>query len=326
MMKQLAGLFCLFLAVQSIAGPVKGSGQEQPADTARFVSPFHEQNELCFKCHGQDRYEYANENLGTVVKDIMCTDRIIGRESFYESNHRSFACTDCHSSDYEVFPHPGELRMELKYNCLDCHGGDEAFAAYSFEEIDAEYRESVHYRLEEYGFTCWSCHDPHSYMIKTRNSSNLRETILYDNNICLKCHSDLSRIRLMAEEGEADIVNKHDWLPNQASHFRSVRCIECHTRISDSILVAHQIVKKEEAVKLCNECHSQNSLLMASLYKFKSREQRRDGFLNGIILNESYVIGANRNKYLNILSIVIFIAVFAVIGVHIFFRVIKKKN
>ena len=51
-------------------------------------------------------------------------------------------------------------------------------------------------------------------------------------------------------------------------------------------------------------------LLMASLYKFESKAQRRDGFFNGIILNESYVIGANRNEYLNLLSLVIFVGVY----------------
>ena len=49
---------------------------------------------------------------------------------------------------------------------------------------------------------------------------------------------------------------------------------------------------------------------MASLYKFESKEQRQDGFFNGIILNESYVIGANRNEYLNILSLIIFAGVY----------------
>jgi hypothetical protein len=66
---------------------------------------------------------------------------------------------------------------------------------------------------------------------------------------------------------------------------------------------------------------------MASLYKFESKEQRRDGFFNGIILNASYVIGANRNEYLNLLSLIIFIGVMIVIAIHIIFRIREKgKN
>ena len=65
---------------------------------------------------------------------------------------------------------------------------------------------------------------------------------------------------------------------------------------------------------------------MASLYKFESKELRRGGFLNGIILNSSYVIGANRNEYLNLISLIIFVIVIGVIAIHIIVRIRKKNN
>ncbi len=302
---------------------VSGFAAVPQQDSTAFVSQFSEQNDKCFRCHGQQKYEYTNENMGREVTALMCDNRIVHKEDFYQSNHKSFACTDCHSADYETFPHAGELRMEEKFNCLDCHGGDETYARYHFEEIDAEYQQSVHFNLQDEGFTCWKCHDPHTYKISVRNSINLRQTIAYDNDICLDCHSNFDRFQLLTEKKEINIIQKHDWLPNQALHFSSVRCIECHTQVSDSILVAHLIKPKAEAVDRCNECHSQNSLLMASLYKFKSKEQRQDGFFNGIILNESYVIGANRNEYLNKISLVIFSLVLAVIMIHIILRLRK---
>jgi hypothetical protein len=155
---------------------------------------------------------------------------------------------------------------------------------------------------------------------------NLKETIAYDNAICLDCHSDFNRYQLLTDKKEINIIKKHEWLPNQTSHFANVRCIECHTEINNKIPVSHLIKPKTEAVKLCNECHSQNSILMASLYKYESKAQRRDGFFNGIILNESYVIGANRNEYLNLLSLVILFSVLGIIGIHIFFRIRKNNN
>ena len=294
-------------------------------DTTTYVSPFHEENERCFKCHGQAKYEYSNENLGRQVRALMCSERIVDRDEFYGSNHKSFSCTDCHAEQYTTFPHPGELRMEQKFNCIDCHGGDENYASYHFEEIEAEYQQSAHFKLEEEGFSCWKCHNPHSYRISVRNSNNLKETIAYDNAICLSCHSDYNRYQLLTDREEINLIKKHDWLPNQTVHIANVRCIECHTKINNDIPVAHQIKPKSEAVKLCNECHSRNSILMASLYKFESKEQRRDGFFNGIILNESYVIGANRNEYLNLLSLAIFVGVLGVIAIHIIFR-IRKEN
>ena len=297
----------------------------KPQDSTTFVSQFEQDNNRCFKCHGQTKYEYTNETLGKQVKALMFSERIVHKDDFYKSNHKSFSCTDCHSEEYVKFPHSGELRMEQKLNCIDCHGGDEKFAQYHFEEIETEYKKSTHFKMEDDGFSCWKCHNPHTYKINVRNSTNLKETIAYDNAICLNCHSDFNRFQLLTDKAEINIIQKHDWLPTQTSHFTNVRCIECHTQINNNIPVSHLIKTKAEAVKLCNECHSRNSILMASLYKFESKEQRRDGFFNGIILNSSYVIGANRNGYLNLLSLVIFLGVIGVIVVHILFR-IRKNN
>jgi Zn finger protein HypA/HybF involved in hydrogenase expression len=295
-------------------------------DTVAPVFPFAADNERCFKCHGQSKYEYTNETLGKQVRALMYSEIIISRNEFYKSNHRSFSCTDCHAEGYLKFPHAGELRMEQKYNCIDCHGGDEKFAKYHFEEIEAEYKESIHFKLEEDGFSCWKCHNPHTYRINVRNNDNVRETILYDNAICLNCHSNFTHFQLLSDQKEINIIQKHDWLPNQVAHFANVRCIECHTKVNNNIPVSHLILPKEKAIKLCNECHSKNSILMASLYKFESKEKRSNGFFNGIILNESYVIGANRNKYLNLLSVIILIGVLGVIGIHILFRIRKSHK
>src|SRR5512133_2893166 len=93
-------------------------------DTAAYVSKFAADNDRCFKCHGQGKYEYTNETQSRQAFCLMCSNRIIKKEDFYVSNHKSFSCTDCHSAEYATFPHPGQLRMEQMYNCLDCHGGD----------------------------------------------------------------------------------------------------------------------------------------------------------------------------------------------------------
>ena len=319
-LKALLFINILFLNTSVFAGSF---GKVPVQDSASYVSPFLEENEKCLKCHGQSIYEYTNETTGQALKAQMFSERIVRREEFYLSNHKSFKCSDCHSTEYEVFPHKAELRMEPIYNCLDCHGGDPAYSDYSFEAIDTGYQKSVHFKLEEIGFSCWKCHDPHEYKISIRNYNNLKETILYDNNICLSCHSDYQRFQLLSERDEISIVDKHDWLPNQVSHFRNVRCIECHTTINNDVLISHEIQPKDKAVRRCNECHSQNSLLMASLYKFESKAQRKDGFFNGVIMNESYVIGANRNEYLNNLSLIIFFVVVGIIGIHLIFRLLN---
>jgi len=286
--------------------------------------PFAEQNENCLKCHGNDHY-YLNDTINNVSKKrIMCSNYIIEREAYYKANHKSFACLDCHSEAFTNFPHQIEDRIQENNACLDCHGGDENYAKYHFEEIQSEYDKSTHHAIA--GFSCWKCHNPHSYKITARNTSNLIETIRYDNNICLDCHAHFSNYMLLTEHEEIDIVKKHEWLPNQIAHFSSVRCIECHTRINDTILVSHELLPKKEAVRRCTECHSSDSRLMATLYKFQSKEQRKSGFVNGVIVNESFVIAANRNIYLNYLSILIFGMVILIIVIHIYFRIKKARN
>jgi hypothetical protein len=126
--------------------------------------------------------------------------------------------------------------MEQKMNCIDCHGGDEKFAQYHFEAIDTGYMQSTHFKLEPDGFSCWKCHNPHTYRINIRNTENIKETIQYDNSICLNCHANFDRFQLLTERKEINILKTHEWLPNQAVHFQNVRCIECHARVNNTIL------------------------------------------------------------------------------------------
>ena len=124
-----------------------------------------------------------------------------------------------------------------------------------------------------------------------------------------------------------NVLEHHEWLPNQNLHFNNVRCIECHTEVDKDILIAHKVQPKEKAVRNCVECHSENSLLLSTLYKYEAKENRQEnGFYNGVILNESYVIGASRNQYLNVISIVLFFITIGGILIHSLLRYFFVKN
>lgn len=296
------------------------------AQDEEVVFEYAEQNQQCFKCHGQATYTYYNEYTERTVKDRMNPYFIIDSALYYQCNHKTFACLDCHSYEYETFPHPGELRFEQMLSCLDCHEGDEDYAQFQFERINEEYLKSVHASKHDAEFTCWKCHNPHTYRINARTNENIFETIRYDNDICLSCHSDIDNYQLISAMAKPNILETHDWLPNQANHFMKVRCIECHTAVENDILVAHNIQPKEKAVRKCVECHSKNSLLMASLYKHQAKESRgRLGFFNSAVLNDYYIIGANRNYYLNVISLIIFGGVLGGIAIHATLRFKKNK-
>lgn len=314
-----------FIILLLIVVPQITISQESEQEETR-VYEFAEQNQECLKCHGQEKYFYYNDWIERDVKENMNPYYIIDSALFYQSNHWSFKCIDCHSSEYETFPHPGELRMEPKYTCLDCHEGDDNFAEYHFERIDEEFHMSVHSTKHDEEFTCWMCHDPHTYKINARTNLSIKDIIKYDNEICLSCHSNTNKYQLLTEQENPNVIESHDWLPNQKSHFQHVRCIECHAEYNEDILVAHNVQPKEKAVKLCVECHSENSILTASLYRYKVKETRSNiGFHNAIfMMEETYVIGANRNTYLNRASLVIFFLTLAGIGIHSILRFLKR--
>ncbi|PLX02357.1 MAG: hypothetical protein C0595_11130 [Marinilabiliales bacterium] len=283
------------------------------------------ENSKCFACHGAHTYSFQNDMIERIVTKRMNPYFIIDSVLYYEQNHKSFECIDCHSYDYTEFPHNNDLRMEQMPSCLDCHEGDDATERFNFEEIYEEFHESVHSTKHSEEFTCWMCHNPHSYKINARTNENVLETIVYDNNICLSCHADVDKYQLISDKEKPNVIDSHDWLPNQITHFARVRCIECHAQITDDVLVAHQIQPKSEAVKKCAECHSKNAELLASLYQFRAKENRsKYGFFNAAMLSDGYVIGANRNVYLNILSGVIFGLVVLVIFIHAILRGVSK--
>lgn len=327
MKKIISIIVSLFLA-SSVSLTAQSDSIENAADLEKYreVNDFVDENESCFECHAESKYVLVDEFFGTEFVESMCPDKMVTRDDYYSMVHKSFACLDCHAYDYEEFPHPLSARLEEPYQCIDCHGYDENYAHFQFEDIEMEYMESVHAQQVE-NFSCWKCHDPHSYQLTVRDDgATIKEAIAYNNDICLACHSDFSRFELLTDREEIDILDTHDWLPNQAAHFGSVRCIECHTSISDSTLVAHHVQPSELAVKKCSECHSKNSILMASLYKHEAKENRKKyGFINGVILNEAYVIGANRNTTLSFIGILLFILTLAGITVHIVARIIFKK-
>ncbi len=301
----------------------------QPDDTLKLkpsyyeVNDYVEDNEACLKCHGEIKYLLADVENDRSATKRMAPSKIVDRDKYYTSVHKSFSCTDSHSYDFMTFPHSMDSRFEEKFMCMDCHGYDETYAQYHFEAIETEFSESIHNIVD---FTCWSCHDPHSYKAFMRNADDLEEAILYDNNMCLRCHADYDRFSQKTEREEIVVVESHDWLPNQAAHFAKVRCIECHTEINYTILIAHKIMPKTDAVKNCTECHSKDSRLMHTLYKFESQEARKGGFANAIMLNNSYVIGANQNIWLNRLSWLMFGMTLLVIAFHSILRIRKHKK
>jgi len=283
------------------------------------------QNHKCLKCHSNQSYSFYNGLLAKEEKKLMNPYYIIDTIALRHGVHNKFDCTDCHSADYATYPHNANLKLEPMNNCLDCHGGDESYATYKFEKINEEFQKSVHYKVYGDNFTCAKCHSQHTYSTTARTSSDVLEIVDYSNKMCLSCHNDMKRYKLVSGRENPQLVVVHDWLPNQELHFSHVRCIECHTEVVDSLMVSHNIQGKDKAVKRCVECHTSNSLLKASLYKYENLQKRSENSsLKTVLSNESYIIGTHQSPVLKLLSILIFLAVLAGIITHTIFRILKK--
>lgn len=282
-------------------------------------------NHQCLRCHSSQTYTFHNDLMDTEQKKLMNPYYIIDTTALRQGVHNAFDCTDCHSYEYTTYPHNAELKLEPLSTCLDCHGGDESFADYQFEKIQEEFEKSVHYKVYGDNFTCSKCHSQHTYKPIARNSTSVMEIVDYSNKTCLSCHNDMKRFELLADKKNPQIVDIHNWLPNQEVHFQHVRCIECHTEVVDGLMVSHNIMDKSQAVRKCVECHSANSKLKASLYKYQNLQERaEDGSLLGVLSHENYVIGSHQVPFLKTLSIIIFLCVMAGIVIHGTFRFLKK--
>ncbi len=280
----------------------------------------------CLKCHSNQSYTFHNDVTGLEVKRLMNPYYILDTVAMTAGVHKQFDCTDCHSYEYGTYPHQSNLKLEPMSTCLDCHGGDESFATYQFEKIDEEFKKSVHFQVSGESFNCSKCHSQHTYTATARNSSNVLEIVDYSNKMCLSCHNDMKKYKMISGHDNPKLVQVHEWLPNQELHFQHVRCIECHTEVVDSLMVSHNILSKDKALKKCVECHSSDSRLKASLYKYQNLQKRSgSGDVNTVMANESYIIGSHQSPLLKLISIVIFLLTLTGIIIHSVFRILKKK-
>lgn len=252
---------------------------------------------------------------------------IVDSTAYLMGEHGTFACDDCHSPDYATYPHNAELKLEPKYTCQDCHAGDDAYAHLHFDEIETEVQNSVHAKAFGETFRCEMCHDPHTNrLIASSNKYSIREIVVNNNATCLFCHGETGNFQMYTDKAKPIIDEAHEWLPNQSLHFRSVRCIECHSSADDTLMVAHNILPKNNAVKNCAQCHSKDNMLTAKLYKYMNKASRgEDGVYAATLSNESYIIGAHRNKLLNIGGIALIGLTLLGITIHIILRISNGK-
>ena len=286
-----------------------------------------QENEQCLKCHSKLFINLTDSVTGNLIKHQFPKSCVINSALFYSSNHKNLTCVFCHSEDFTIFPHPKELKNKVMPACMNCHSGDdEKYARFHFENINKDFIKSAHAMVLKEKFSCNNCHSQHYFKVTVSKSGDIKSIVTYDNSICMRCHNDQKIYNQFVNTTMTDIEKAHSWLPNQALHFESVRCIDCHNEPTDSTVVPHFVMPKKLAQKNCVACHSNNPELLQNLYKFNIKEVRKNGYSGSALLNSYLIIGFNRNFYFNAISIIAFVLILLFILVHFFLRIMTNRK
>ncbi|MBF0624361.1 MAG: cytochrome c3 family protein [Magnetococcales bacterium] len=269
----------LLLALVMVgAGPAWAAGTTPNSD------------DQCFRCHGMASLAYLDPATGRMVA------LHVNRQEMAKSSHAKMKCLDCHGEGFRLYPHDRPTRMETRH-CVDCHeGSNNRFQRDKFLRIEREFERSAHFQAMPDRFDCFSCHDPHSFQGDGK-LAGVSDLVKRDNAICQKCHAGQGRTGDLTQRRFASLDTIHQWLPKTALHWRAVRCIDCHT---PHLGGSHVILPGQHAERNCVVCHSKDSILLTKLYKFQVQEERQKaGFINGLVLNDAYVIGMTPHRWLD---------------------------
>lgn len=230
---------------------------------------------------------------------------------FAASIHGPLGCAGCHDG-YDAYPHKAK-KTSGKADCTQCHTDNQEpyFMARTTHEVKA----SVHARLVDEDFSCSNCHIPHDF-VPVRKMASVPDTIRIANDACLACHAK--------NGGKTELAVKHTWIPMWELHTRSARCVDCHTPGREDTV--HLILSAKSAQRDCVACHSRDSLLLTKLYNHTARQERQSSFVNAVILNNAYMIGATKNDWLDRASVLLFQAVLAALALHALGRLVMAKR
>ena len=261
--------WCLAVATAILVGaPLALSGQALDETSAR-----------CLGCHGS-----GPEAPGAGID----ADR------FLASVHASLGCAVCHARGYLEFPHTS-TEAQRAGDCTSCHRS--SGAPYHFDWILHEVQASIHGKAVEGGFPCVECHDPHD-VLPVHRAADRRDAIARANRRCLGCHGlEGEAAAADARDALTHLIRTHSFLPRLRQHANSARCVECHTPGREPTV--HLILSARSAVRDCVECHTANTALLEKYYRHMAEEDRQDGFLNAILLNNYYLLGATRSQKLD---------------------------
>jgi hypothetical protein len=271
------------------------------AQTAKKSGLLKEDSRDCMRCHWMETMAYRDRETGKIV------NLSIDRDAYRHSVHHELACSDCHDRGYSHYPHRTSSADEA-LQCVECHEEREDDGAPNLVGLHHEYEKSVHVTEEVEDFSCFSCHNPHTFHPVSAGES-IAQVVAETNGTCLDCHTELL----------TPVPKGHEWLPRPQAHWGSVRCLDCHTPLEGRITErpSHNVLAAEDSNQLCVECHSKGSALLSQLYNYRT-EQARDekGFFAQAIYNDAYIVGMTRNPWMDWIGLGVILLMILGVAAH----------
>lgn len=235
--------------------------------------------------------------------------------------------------------------------CDSCHNT-------VFQDINHQLETSHHTKtiIEKFGnkFECEACHNAHTFNFPTR-TEDIANSIEQANKPCFACHNDLKGYEVLTDKKLLDQDMAHWLLPEKNKHFSAVRCVDCHSDGKGT--QTHTITPAKDAVRDCKLCHSEDSAITSSLYKY-SREQKSFsmldkgifddsilleqsahlvapnnakadspyGFINEKLLDDRYLIGATPVKWIDLLFGLALAGILSLLAFHAHLRKLGKRE
>ncbi|MBG0777291.1 MAG: cytochrome b/b6 domain-containing protein [Desulfovibrionaceae bacterium] len=256
-------------------GIVQGAAAAKHSDAVPGPVPID--STTCLKCHGKP-------DIQGVTPRGMTLRLHIPEQEYVRSAHGGFRCVECHvgsqgAKSFDVVPH--KLSAEESPTCLNCHQK-------GFDHVVEDVRASQHYKKVGGKVGCADCHEAHAQPRKMPED-RYEDAVEGDNRPCVACHTNLTRFKTIAGRAVFTQNLSHEFLPEKEKHFRSVRCVECHTPTSAKAV--HRILPKEESLKDCTACHTErDSLYVAAVRTYADDAPGAGGFLGRNLFDEADLV------------------------------------
>lgn len=302
----------LLLAGLVLAVPaVSAASNTAPASGA--LGLFKDDSQTCMRCHWMETMAYRDRETREIVNLSIDT------QAYRHSVHAELSCSDCHEHGYSHYPHRSSSADE-NLQCVGCHETHEDAGAPGLIGLEQEYANSVHVVEGVEDFSCFACHNPHTFK-PAGGREPIAEVVARTNGVCLDCHEELL----------TPVPQGHDWLPKPQAHWRSVRCLDCHTPVQGRVPEhpSHHVLPAAESNQLCVECHTKGSALLSQLYNYRAAQGlERQGFFAQALYNEAYIVGMSRNSLLDWISLSVLALTILGVAAHGYgrYRAYRKRE